>query len=87
MTRLERQLRASIAQIQEAKPMTQIAGSIGTDRKPRRKLTLADKVAALDTKIARASKLKAKLEAAKGILLNAAIEHAKAALAEAEQIK
>lgn len=65
----------------------EIAGSIGTDRKPRRRLTLQDRIAALDKKIGRARGHLEKFKAQRERLIAESVEQAKAALAAAEAIK
>lgn len=65
----------------------EVVGAIRKDRKPRRRLTLKDRLVALDAKIARAKTLHTRLLEQRSLMVRVAQEEAKAALAEAEAVK
>ena len=64
----------------------EIAGTIGTDKKARRRLTLTDRIAALDGKIGRARAQLEKFKAERDRLQREAIAKAEADLAAAKAI-
>lgn len=58
-----------------------------TERKPRRRLTLADRLTAVDAKIHRARLVVQRLEVQRSVLIEGAKEAARAQLAAVEAVK